>query len=313
MNPKTSGNIFDLSQAYGVITVSGEKAATFLQGQLSNDIHAIKHGSYQWSAYCNLKGRVRALLRVWQSENDYCLLLPQSVLAQTLTVLKQYGRFSRITIEDKSEDYVITGFMGPINEALRSLTTIQLLALPDATRFICVESNPLTTSNVGALSAGPGSPDAPQGDIAQWHALDIRAGIPEIVPETVELFLPHHLGLIALKAISFSKGCFCGQEVIARMEYKSTPKRGLAYVQCDAYKDTPPTPGTLVYEDPQSSQSIGTVVNTTQLETLEMLVEIQKDRMSVDVVYLEGPQDKQRVATLIRGFAPPSPAKREKD
>ena len=279
MNPKTYGNIFDLSQAYGVITVSGEKAATFLQGQLSNDIHGIKHGSYQWSAYCNLKGRVRALLRVWQSENDYCLLLPQSVLAQTLTVLKQYGRFSRITIEDKSADYLITGFVGSMPEALRRLTTIQLLPLPDATRFMCVGAG---------ITAGPG-PDAPQGDVAQWQALDIRAGIPEIFPETVELFLPHHLGLVGLNAISFSKGCFCGQEVIARMEYKSTPKRQLSYLQTTAYVGLLP-PGTKIYADPHSTQTIGTVVNAIQLETLEMLVEIQKDRMSVDVVYLEGPQ-----------------------
>ncbi len=309
MNPKTSGKIFDLSQIYGVITVSGEKAAVFLQGQLSNDIHAIKHGSYQWSAYCNLKGRVRALLRVWPSENGYCMLLPHSILAQTLNVLRQYGRFSKIIIEDKSADYLITGFVGSMPEALHRLTTIQLLQLPDAAvpRFICVGAG---------IEAGTG-PDVPQGDVAQWQALDMRAAIPEIAPQTVELFLPHHLGLVALNAISFSKGCFCGQEVIARMEYKSTPKRQLAYLQVASYKGPLPTAGTKIYAEPQAlhmgSASMGTVVNAIQLETLEMLVEIQKDKMSVDVIYLEGPQGKQHVATLIRGFAPPSPAKREKE
>ncbi|MBP6104576.1 MAG: folate-binding protein YgfZ [Gammaproteobacteria bacterium] len=307
MNPKTSGNIFDLNQAYGIIAVSGEKAAVFLQGQLSNDIYAIKHGSYQWSAYCNLKGRVRALLRVWPSENGYCVLLPRSILAQTLTVLRQYGRFSKITLEDKSADYLISGFVGSMPEERHRLTRIQLLILPDTNvpRFICVESNPFPTSNVGADRSE--DPNAPQGDLAQWQALDIRAGIPEIVPQTIELFLPHPLGLIALKAISFNKGCFCGQEVIARMEYKSTPKRQLAYLQAASYEGPLPMPGMKIYADLHSTQTIGTVVNAAH-ETLEMLVEIQKDRMSIDVVYLEGAEGEQRVATLIRGFAPPSPA-----
>jgi len=298
MNPRTSGNIFDLSQAYGVITVSGEKAAVFLQGQLSNDIDTIKNGSYQWSAYCNLQGRVRALLRVWQSENGYCVLLPRSILAETLRVLTQYGRFSKITLEDRSSDYLITGFVGSMPEKLRLLTTIQLLQLPDATvsRFICVESNPPCNGEASNRS---------QGDLTPWQALDIRAGIPEILPQTVELFLPHHLGLMSLKAISFSKGCFCGQEVIARMEYKSSPKRQLAYLQTASYKGPLPTPGTKIYAEPHNStQTIGTVVNTVQTESLEMLIEIQKDKMCVDVVYLEGPQGKQRVATLIRPCGP---------
>jgi tRNA-modifying protein YgfZ len=307
MNAKTSGTIFDLSQTYGIIAISGEKAAVFLQGQLSNDIDTIKHGSYQWSAYCNLKGRVRALLRVWPSENGYCLLLPKSIVAQTLSVLKHYGRFSKITIEDKSADYTITGFVGSMPEALRRSTTIQLLQLPDepVPRFICVGSHPPFKEDIS---------DSAQADLAQWQTLDIRAGIPEILAQTVELFLPHHVGLIALKAISFSKGCFCGQEVIARMEYKSSPKRQLAYLQAASYEGSLPTPGTKIYADPHNStQTIGTVVNAIQLETLEMLVEIQKDRMSVDVIYLEGAQGEQGVATLIRGFAPPSPAKREKE
>ncbi len=310
MKPKTSGNIFDLNQAYGIIAVSGEKAAVFLQGQLSNDIYAIKHGSYQWSAYCNLKGRVRALLRVWTSEDGYCLLLPRSILAQTLRVLKQYGRFSKITLEDKSADYLISGFVGSIPEEQRRLTTIQLLILPDATvsRFICVESHPpfICGQDTRKASCNGEASDSSQGDLAQWQALDMRAGIPEITPQTIELFLPHPLGLVALKAISFNKGCFCGQEVIARMEYKSTPKRQLAYLQAASYEGPLPTPGMKIYADPHSTQTIGTVVNTAH-ETLEMLVEIQKDRMSMDVVYLSAADDEKRSAvstTLIRPFGP---------
>lgn len=311
MKKKISSPVFDLSQRYGLISVSGEKAAPFLQGQLSNDIHTLRPGSYQWSAYCNLKGRIRALLRVWLQEPHYFLLLPKSILAQTLSVLKHYGRFSKIIIEDKSTDYFIRGFLNPDETILNNLRAegIQLLPLPDAIpRFIVVGPNVGADLRCGPVpqNTDPVSQNACPtltdlhldsiytGNITQWQALDIRAGIPEIFPKTVELFLPHHLGLPALGALSFSKGCFCGQEVIARMEYRSTPKRGLAYVQIDAYEGPLPTPGSLIYEDLKSTHSIGMVVNAIQIESLEMLVEIEKDAAQDQGLIFRSDTDKSR-------------------
>ncbi len=340
MNPKISDSLVDLSPYYGIVRVSGVGAAAFLQGQLSANLQALLPGSHQFSAYCNLKGRIRALLRIWRLGSDsYAFMLARSILPQTLKVLADYGRFSKIKLEDCSTQYAIWGLLGAIPEALQALPGMQLLALPDVAvpRFIAVVpadtadtadtadyqdcsamDNPSVIASTAkqsrnsALLTGLLRACGPRNDeeehdsqffrtnpLLQWHALDIRAGIPDIAPQSIALFLPHHLGPTVLAAISFDKGCFCGQEVIARMHYRSTPKRQLAYLQAADDQGPPPAPGTLLYAEKDHSESIGVLVQAVHLETLEALITIQTTHLSLNRLYLEAASGERRVLKIL--------------
>ncbi len=115
-------------------------------------------------------------------------------------------------------------------------------------------------------------------DLEYWKLLDIRSGIPEIWPETTEQLLPHYINLPQLNAVSFTKGCYCGQEIIARMEYRAKIKRHMIHAILPNTRQVP-VPGTLLFEkneeNSDQTKDIGTVVTASPTATgVEMLIEV---------------------------------------
>jgi folate-binding protein YgfZ len=271
MVSETKTMLADLNPFYGLISVSGSDAAIFLQGQITADLRTITSTQPGFSAYCNTKGRIRALFRIFLHHECYFLHLPIGVLSSALATLKKYARFSKVKLEDVSEQWQRIG----IWLAQTDLNTIDLANLKDIILLPLPSPEPYKRFEV----IGPPNiikslwdqlieiENAVISDFDAWKCLDIRAGIPEVWPETIEQFLPHSLNLPALGAVSFNKGCYCGQEIVARMEYRANAIHKLFNTSLSDASNIP-TPGAKLYAENGNHEIIGTVVSASRTEIL---------------------------------------------
>ncbi|MBI5450627.1 MAG: folate-binding protein YgfZ [Gammaproteobacteria bacterium] len=245
----------DLSHLADLL-VSGDDAATFLQGQLTNDIHAVSATHSQLSGFCNPQGRLLALFRILADADGYHLLLPADLLLPMLGRLRMFVLRSKVTLSDRSDDTVHIGVSGP---QLARVLAGQLPSLPATAGEVCRHAS-LTVLRLAGdpprfLISGPfdavhplwdrlAAHGAPVGAEA-WRLLDIRAGQPEVVLATSNQFIPQMLNLRELDAINFRKGCYTGQEIVARLQYRGTLKRRMYHARINA--TTPPDAGDPVH------------------------------------------------------------------
>jgi len=260
----------------GLIAVRGPDGETFLQGQLTCDVRRVTAEQSLIGAYCTPKGRALACVRVFSHEQSYYLELPQSLVEPTLNRLRKYVMRAKTELVDASDATGRIGIAGPQAARLlgeRGLISDQAMA-PNAVQ----QTHHLTIIRLpGPIPRfelhGPAlelaevwqalSPDvAPVGTDA-WRLLAILAGTPVVYPETVEAFVPQMLNLHALDGISFKKGCYTGQEIVARAHYLGKLKRGMVLARVDS--PTLPRPGDPLFSsDADSKQSIGQVVDAAR-------------------------------------------------
>jgi len=219
------------------ILVRGEDAESFLQGQLSNDIRQVSAAQGQLAAYCTPKGRVLATFSVWPHDNGYVLRLPAELAGPIRKRLQMYVLRSRVLLEDISENVALLGLAGPQSVPL---FREQIGASPSAP-FAVVRSGGLMAmalpgdrieialprTDVGALwdrlvTAGC----APAGQ-DEWDRAGIAAGMVTVLTATSDQFIPQMLNLELSGAVAFDKGCYTGQEIVARSQYLGTVKRRL--------------------------------------------------------------------------------------
>lgn len=265
--------ICDLSH-YGLISIDGDDAADFLQGQLTNDVRDISEQHSQLSAYCTHKGRMLANFRAFKRDNSFYLRLPLSLLEPTLKRISMFILMSKVSIKDSSNALVRLGVSGPTaDEHLSSLISNLPKEVDDA-----VQSNGYTVIKV----AGPHPRYEVYGDLAPmqklwgnldvhaapagagaWEMLDIQAGIPTIYPETSEAFVPQMANMQVINGVSFQKGCYTGQEVVARMQYLGKLKRRMFRVNVDTNDLV--NPGDKLFSaDSSSAQGAGQIVSAQQ-------------------------------------------------
>ncbi|MGI9305110.1 MAG: YgfZ/GcvT domain-containing protein [Gammaproteobacteria bacterium] len=267
----TTGDVLcDLSHE-GLICAYGDDATKFLQSQLSSDVAQVSEYQSQLSAYCNPKGRMLAAFRVFQRAGTYYLRLPREMLEPTLKRLKMFVLMSKVTLEDASDSLVHVGYSGP--GAVKELET----ALDKAPAQVndCLTTNGCTVIRIqgphprfeiyGELEAMKALWDklnvrgAPVG-ASPWALLDIMAGIPTIFPATSEAFVPQMANMDLIDGVSFSKGCYPGQEVVARMHYLGKLKRRMYRVRLDT--DALPHAGDEVFaEGDQRAEAKGQIVD----------------------------------------------------
>jgi folate-binding protein YgfZ len=207
-----------LLQDYGVLRFSGADVVKFLQGQLSNDVTTLAAGTPAAGTLLraglhNPQGRTLALLALAAEEQgDILALLPLELVAAVAAHLRRYLLRAKVAINDVSSELRVLG--------LPSLTAADTLAgrrvgygVPRDARALLLQS---------ALDAVPAEATLPR---EQWRALDIAAGLPQVYSETSQQFVAQMLNLDCISAISFTKGCYTGQEVIARAHYRGRIKR----------------------------------------------------------------------------------------
>jgi len=265
--------ICDLSHQ-GLISVDGEDAADFLQGQLTNDVRDVSEQHSQLSAYCTHKGRMLANFRVFKRDDSFYLRLPLSLLEPTLKRISMFILMSKVSIKNSSNALVRFGVSGAeADERLQGLIsnlpkevddavqsdgyTVIKVAGPHPRYEIYGELEPMqklwSNLDVHAAPVGAGA----------WEMLDIQAGIPTIYAETSEAFVPQMTNMQVLNGVSFQKGCYTGQEVVARMQYLGKLKRRMFRVKVDT--DDIVKPGDKLFNtDSSSAQGAGQIVSAQQ-------------------------------------------------
>lgn len=215
---------------WGIINIFGHDTQTFLQGQLTNDVTKITESKGQLSAYCNSKGRIISVFIIFKYQQGYGLFLPKNNIPLVLKNLHKYGHFSKITSQDLTSSYLIIGCLDNTRSDFYSLQyhlnkDLFSLKLPGNRKIFIAEKISLEklSKEVIALNKSFQPPIKLTTNI--WNSIDIKEKIPFLDTSLQEKLLAHPLNLVDLNAISFSKGCYMGQEIIARSQYKGVIKK----------------------------------------------------------------------------------------
>jgi len=261
--------ISDLSHI-SLIKVTGSDASTFLQGQLTNNIDEVTTESSQLSGYCNQKGRLLACFRVFKNQDDLYLSVPEELYEESFKRLRMYVMRSDVEFSNCSEDEVSIGFSGPDadNELSKHFQDVPQEA-DQVAHFANLSIIKLAGTQPRYQISGPIDQiidlwqkldvnAAPVGEDV-WNLLEIRAGIPNIYLQTVESFVPQMVNLELINGVSFKKGCYTGQEIVARMHYLGKLKRRMYRIQIDTSE--PVQAGTPLFSpNTTSGQGTGNIV-----------------------------------------------------
>jgi hypothetical protein len=262
--------LVDLSQL-ALLRAEGADAQNFLQGQLSNDIRLVSEAGAQLSAYCNAKGRMFGIFLIFRRTDDaYYLQLPAALAEPMLKRLRMFILRAKVKLEFADTGLRRIGLSGPNAEVLlknalgnapanaydgitRDDVTAIRLPGPHA-RFELIAPQARLMPLWQALSAKA----MPVG-AGPWSWFDIMAGIPAILPGTVEEFVPQMANLDLVGGVSFTKGCYPGQEIVARMHYLGRLKQRMFRAHVESA--LPPRPGTPVFAADLPGQSTGSVLD----------------------------------------------------
>jgi tRNA-modifying protein YgfZ len=211
---------FELAEL-GVLRVHGPDAVRFLQGQLSQDITRLASGP-RLAGLHNPQGRVIAVLRLAQTQPDEILaVLPRELLATVIERLRRFVLRAKVSLSDASALWCVHGIAAGTDEELaRALEPRASQAATAGALWL-----PVDAMRALLLSAGASATPAAHGSRELWRQLDIAAGLPQVYRETTEAFVAQMLNLDLIDAIAFDKGCYTGQEVIARAHYRGRVKR----------------------------------------------------------------------------------------
>lgn len=253
---------------FGLLKVEGVDSRKFLQGQITCDAQSFNNHSLMHGAHCTAKGRMIANFDAFALNTDTIVLrAPIDVLPGLLASLKKYIVFSKAEIKDVSEEYQLLGIYGDSLENLLAQLELNFSLersslMVDELIFHRLDEQRLECwLPVNSPLPGPIEKLSISENCAFWQTRDIEIGKGWVRHETVEEFLPQMLNLQAdtINGISFKKGCYTGQEIIARMHYKGKLKRQMFRFKCATL--SPLTPGTNLFQAGQP-QPIGEVVNS---------------------------------------------------
>ncbi len=301
----------DLSD-WGWIEVSGKDAVQFLQGQLTNDVRELSDRHAHLSAHCTPKGRMLAIFRVLRLGDTFLLQLPRSLVASTLQRLQFFVLRAQVGLRDVSDEFAFFGLAGDRAESLLSphfdldpardffpSTTKILLRIPGPTPRFQLLGPPESMIALWEELEPEASPR--EGNF--WSLLDIRAGLPWIYPETREAWVPQMVNLQRIDGVSFTKGCYTGQEVVARMQYLGKLKRRMYWAEVET--DQPVVPGQALHApSSRSEQATGRVVSAQQVapDRWELLAVVEIHTAEAGDVYLNEGGGRLRLAPPPYGF-----------
>jgi tRNA-modifying protein YgfZ len=205
-----------------LVKVSGVDNRTFLQGQVTADINHINDNSASFAAHCDAKGRMWSNLILFQRGEDIFYILRKSVAERQIIELKKFAVFSKVTIEPVLDLNLIGLEENAIEQSIISTLSDKNCVTIDNATYIKL---PLPKMRVIKVSSAPLPEDLQPSD--HWLKLELEAGYAIIDTPNIESLLPQACNLQHYKAISFDKGCYCGQEMVARAQFRGANNRGL--------------------------------------------------------------------------------------
>ena len=247
---------------WGVILAQGPEAATFLNSQLTQDLLHLGAGEARLAGYCSPKGRVLATFVAWRAHDEQILLACSGdLLAATLKRLSMFVLRAKCKLSDASAQWRLHGLAGPSADARLGGTASGddwACAWQGSAQVIRL---PSVDGHSRYLWAGAGEPELPPLQAESWRWLEVRSGIPRVVAATSDQFVPQMLNLELLGGVNFKKGCYPGQEIVARSQYRGTLKRRTYLVSSDAALQ----PGMEVFHSADPGQPAGMVVLSASL------------------------------------------------
>jgi tRNA-modifying protein YgfZ len=256
---------------FGLIRFSGEEAQDFLHNQLTCDVNALKPGRSTYGAYCTPKGRVLASFLLWRVEQGFFMQLPSPLRESIQKQISKYILRSRVKAVDATGEWTLVGVMGKdaatlvqrvadaapqaVHEVAQ--TSAAMVTRLPGDRFQIAVARDKASSMLEALAAG-----AERADTEHWQRQIIHAGVPVILPATQEEFVPQMINLDLIGGVSYDKGCYPGQEIVARMHYRGTLKQRMYLAKVASSEH--PQPGERLYSPDFGEQACGTVVNAAR-------------------------------------------------
>jgi tRNA-modifying protein YgfZ len=260
----------------GIIRVTGADAESFLQGQLTNDVALLGMNESRLAAFCSAKGRMQASFTIYkcpavdttQTTPDIYMVCSRDILAPTLKRLSMFVMRAKAKLTDVTAEFNIFGLTGNaiLSIAHQAINT-PATAIFSASRVIAL--HPALGQSRALLITSLGTPvgDAdPKGDALStelWNWGEVHAGIATITAPIVDAFVPQMLNYESVGGVNFKKGCYPGQEVVARSQFRGTLKRRAYVVQIDA-TDVQPIVGQEIFHDSDAEQPCGMLVQVAK-------------------------------------------------
>jgi len=244
-----------------VLTVSGKDAAKLLQGQVTCDVNELTDTKSSLGALCNPKGRAITTFLLIKTSDTFLVILPKELLETVKKRLQMYILRSAVTVTDSSDEICLMGLSAtsmqaePLFNTTRQdtitvnfpATQYRYLVIADTDKAIALWSDRVDNQHFKPTNSD------------QWRYLDIISGVPWLTTETSEEFIPQMLNLDQLDGISYNKGCYTGQEIVARTHYLGKTKRALFLAECES--TAIPAPNSAIIDNSSNTeQTIGKVL-----------------------------------------------------
>jgi len=280
-----SNNIISDLSYLAIIEISGADTESFLNAQFTSNIKRQSEHQLQFSAWCNPKGQVKTTFYIYRHADNFYILLPEELKVSFLKQLGMYILRADVRLTDHSDSLARLGLcveksdleksnVGQsdiLNQLPDNLAVLPLASTESGqgqSRYIIIFAKEQEGSVRDALTE-----QLTDTDSSVWKGLDIQSGIPWLTLETAEKFLPQMLNLDFMEALDYQKGCYPGQEIIARLHYRGELKRNLYLAMC-ASKETPVAGTSIVSSD----KTVGTVIQAqTDVEATYLLAVIEND------------------------------------
>ena len=282
---------------FGVISATGDDAENFLHNQLTNDVLGLDEAHAHLAGYCSPKGRLLATMMVWKSGGDILLALPRELLPATLKRLQMFVLRAKVKLQDASAGLALLGMAAPTGRFAslpgaawqrKASDDGTLIRVPDAgtlQRAIWVgpveQAIPLWQRQAESLAPAPAS---------LWRWSEIIAGLPQVTEATREQFVPQMINFELVGGINFRKGCYPGQEIVARSQYLGKLKRRSLLAFCT---DERAAAGAEVFSSADPGQPCGMIVNAERGpdERIACLVELKMELAdtSIRLLSADGP------------------------
>ncbi|PCI60530.1 MAG: folate-binding protein YgfZ [Methylophilaceae bacterium] len=284
-NWQTDNTLCELSQL-GLLALSGDDAITFLQGQVTNDVNQLDGKLVHYSAYCSPKGRMLALFLAFKHQDKTYLQFSQPLLESVMKRLKMYVMRAKVDIADVSDELRRFGIGGPdakdiVTKALgvapeqdyamvetANGLIIQMPSIEGHQRYEVIVNAEQAENLLNTLKES-----STLVDTTCWDWLDIQTGCPDVLAKTQEQFVPQMLNLDVLNGVNFKKGCYTGQEIVARTHYLGKVKRRTYLASIETTEQ--PTEGDKVID--AAGSEVGQMVKTARNLTggFDALIEIR--------------------------------------
>ncbi len=272
---------------WGLIRAKGPDAATFLHGQLTNDFTGLTPGQARLAGHCSAKGRLLATFVAWRQGDDILLACSADLLPSALKRLSMFVLRAKCTLSDASAQVDLYGLAGT------SATAWLGAAAPQGEWGVaqCGDAQVIRLGpdrHLLAALAGTPAPVLPVLEEQAWRWLEVLSGVPRVVAATAELFVPQMVNFELVGGVNFQKGCYPGQEIVARSQYRGSIKRRAQLL----FGAEVAQPGQEVFSSADPGQPAGHVVLAAALPGRGAcaLVELKIEALAAGTLHLGGPQ-----------------------